>query len=926
MRVVLDIGSFSDAEEIGVLATTLPGLLRQARHPLLVPASGLAREGDARPCAIARCEAVGDLLARLHGDGLLRIVDDGSLAASSAAGELLGNLLRFELKHRITLITQNPECAAIARRNSCDGAIRHARRVRVLRVADGGLRPWPEAGDDTASAVIARHRGRPELRRLAADFALVADTSSLMLTPSLHTAQALGEDMPLGPRFFGEFLLPLMQQAGRRLIVPLRVCEELGKHAASPEQRVGMAARRALAVLDRYRRADCLQVCKDDEEIVGGGATFADPVLLQAASRFQHRKPLCFITQDRQLAQQLLASQRSDGKPLRVVRIVERKPGQLSDWQFAKDAAAAPPRCPKPAATSTGASQRVRTGSGGFRQAAGPAAAPVRPFRASAALVAGEDRILDISVLPGSGQTVVSTRLGRLVLGAPIASGGEGCVYETDREGVVCKIYQPGRATSLRRAKLELMLSRELSLPGVCWPIDTACNDAGEFVGYLMPRASGKLLRLCAFDKASLQRHFPAWRREHLATLAITVLEAVLRLHRLNVLIGDINPRNILIESEHKVWLIDMDSVQVEGYPCPVGEVLYTPARHQGRNFGSFLRTREDEAFALATLLFQILLPGKAPYAAQGGDDMAENIRERRFPYEKDSDIRPPSGTWQFIWSNLSYALRDGFQRVFLHDERLSVEQWIALLDRYRDDIRRGARSNEPFPTRPWVPANDVVQVECETCPPGARLHEAGRRHIERLHSEGKTFRCTQCNVAHRLARLHDTREVRCAAASSPNCQGHYQVRAEEFARLRAEGRLPCCRECRGPAKARPAQPGKPVDRIRAGARPAASPRPQRHRPQSGPSPQAQAAPCFVATATYRSQTAEPVVFLRAYRDRVLAGSPAGRAFIAGYYRGGPWLAALVDCLPVLRPLSRALLDRLVARLRRRHPDLSVTP
>lgn len=62
---------------------------------------------------------------------------------------------------------------------------------------------------------------------------------------------------------------------------------------------------------------------------------------------------------------------------------------------------------------------------------------------------------------------------------------------------------------------------------------------------------------------------------------------------------------------------------------------------------------------------------------------------------------------------------------------------------------------------------------------------------------------------------------------------------------------------------------------------------------------------CFVATAAF-GEGAPELAVLRRFRDRVLARSAGGRAFIAWYYREGPALAAVVRRRPGLRRATRA--------------------
>jgi hypothetical protein len=100
------------------------------------------------------------------------------------------------------------------------------------------------------------------------------------------------------------------------------------------------------------------------------------------------------------------------------------------------------------------------------------------------------------------------------------------------------------------------------------------------------------------------------------------------------------------------------------------------------------------------------------------------------------------------------------------------------------------------------------------------------------------------------------------------------------------------------------------------------------------PVPHAQkpAGPCFVVTATMGSETAFPVVTLRAFRDEILTTWGPGREFVRWYARHGPTLANLIRDSITLRALTfvivvapSAAVAWLTLRLRRRHHRLSST-
>ena len=77
---------------------------------------------------------------------------------------------------------------------------------------------------------------------------------------------------------------------------------------------------------------------------------------------------------------------------------------------------------------------------------------------------------------------------------------------------------------------------------------------------------------------------------------------------------------------------------------------------------------------------------------------------------------------------------------------------------------------------------------------------------------------------------------------------------------------------------------------------------------------QAPSSPCFVASAVYGNDAPE-TNFLRAWRDRVLTPSLAGRIFVRIYYCLSPPLANLVRKNRTLTHLTRVLLDSLLKML-----------
>ncbi|MBF0201027.1 MAG: zinc-ribbon domain containing protein [Desulfamplus sp.] len=310
------------------------------------------------------------------------------------------------------------------------------------------------------------------------------------------------------------------------------------------------------------------------------------------------------------------------------------------------------------------------------------------------------------TALPDKGDVVIVKGHGRQRLSHPIGEGGEGRIFLTDC-GLACKIYKKERLTEKRYEKLSLMVKKKISIPGVCWPLGLVFTRGKEFAGYAMPAADGKPMQKCMFVKPLLEKNFPHWRRLNLVRLSIKWLETIAALHRCNILVGDVNPLNFLIASDQDIYFVDTDSYQIDDFPCPVGMVNFTAPEIQGRDFSTFLRTLEHEYFAVATLLFMILLPGKSPYSHQGGGNPLDNIKKMHFPYPvgEDSKKKTPEGPWRFIWSHLPYKVKRAFYDCFVHQKRVPPAKWLELMDKYRYALENnyldpGGESEKLFPGR----------------------------------------------------------------------------------------------------------------------------------------------------------------------------------------------------------------------------------
>ena len=277
----------------------------------------------------------------------------------------------------------------------------------------------------------------------------------------------------------------------------------------------------------------------------------------------------------------------------------------------------------------------------------------------------------------------------------PLYSGGEADLFALPGDPTrLAKIFR-NLSDAERTRRVEAMLKYPFSLSpskfgGIAWPEDILRNPTtGEFVGYVMPRIyQGKPIRGVWSPGTSA---FRPYQLRFTIGWAIAWLLAEMEKANLEIILTDINPENVLVDSQNKAWLIDLDSAQLK-LPAgnvlrsPVGTFEFLPPRLQGKNLREVDRSRSDESFAAAILFFKLLMRGFHPFSgsavdiAQDKPELADRIRDGIFVYSsKCKTFLPPQEAPEYAL--LPEPIRDLFDRAFVdgHDYPLlrpSARQW----------------------------------------------------------------------------------------------------------------------------------------------------------------------------------------------------------------------------------------------------------
>ncbi len=257
--------------------------------------------------------------------------------------------------------------------------------------------------------------------------------------------------------------------------------------------------------------------------------------------------------------------------------------------------------------------------------------------------------------------------------------------------------------------------------------------------------------------------------------LAVTILKTIGSLHRLNVLVGDVNLSNIRIVSPDEAYLVDCDSVQVANLPCPVGHEMYTAPEIRGRDFSTFLRSKSSENHAVAALIFMLLMPDEDLDESGKYRLGARRISSDPFLLDYPGFHRGEPLTLcrrARIWSHLPDDLKSAFGRTFdsrgsLHAEadRLGVAGWILRLNAYRERLLDGTLlADDPL-------ANEIYPKTGRKILPPARpaCVVCGRPHDE---TDGRNGVCSACiSIAERVLARTTVRAAGTPAPSAPKSE-----------------------------------------------------------------------------------------------------------------------------------------------------------
>jgi hypothetical protein len=279
---------------------------------------------------------------------------------------------------------------------------------------------------------------------------------------------------------------------------------------------------------------------------------------------------------------------------------------------------------------------------------------------------------------------------------ALLGQGGEAEVYDLG-DGRVCKWWKPpehpdfdglpdAQATAARRlaeqpAKLRALPGRLPAAVVAPSGLALAGKRSTQLAGYVMPKVAGVALH--AYGE-------PKWRREHpvdgadVVAALLALRDAIAALHACNVVIGDCNDLNVLVDGT-RVHLIDVDSYQFGGFACAMFSERFIDPRLCDAAQLAPVRPHDADSdwFAFAVMAFRTLL-GVGPWGgvhqvAAGAARTCAARALRRLSVYAAGVVYPRAARPLAI---LPDELTDAFRAIFERDQRGPFPR--ALLERLR--------------------------------------------------------------------------------------------------------------------------------------------------------------------------------------------------------------------------------------------------
>jgi ankyrin repeat protein len=284
---------------------------------------------------------------------------------------------------------------------------------------------------------------------------------------------------------------------------------------------------------------------------------------------------------------------------------------------------------------------------------------------------------------------------------AALASGADGSIHHVkDQPELIAKCYHNPDKDPLRLNKIQAMLEAPPDLPDIyhrehryvqiAWPMGWLESPKGRFVGYVMPKVETSKavpLEVLISKKSRQSAGLPeSWGFR--VSAAKNLASIIAELHRHGHHVIDLKPINLNVYTDYfYIAVLDCDGFSVKGkngkrYPAhQFSDGYIAPDVMQKMLYPNQLGEEQDR-FALAVILFQLMNQGLHPYQgvpAKGAllpNTNSERIERNLYAYGRKPNRLISPSPWS-IHDFLDNETRTLFDRAFTSIlDRPSAAEW----------------------------------------------------------------------------------------------------------------------------------------------------------------------------------------------------------------------------------------------------------
>lgn len=311
---------------------------------------------------------------------------------------------------------------------------------------------------------------------------------------------------------------------------------------------------------------------------------------------------------------------------------------------------------------------------------------------------------------------VFSSKHEKIILADDVySSGGEGEIHKivsgpSRLKNNCAKIYYQKKRTSDCEKKIRYMVANPPAIINgkgfmIGWPIDVVIDSSGNFIGFFMNLAYPDSKNLIFLTSTRLSKKLESvWHYKYDRSVGekalISRLELIyniaIPIHFLHstgkYVLKDFKPENVLITSDGRVSIVDLDSVQISDgrqmlFPGSAATPNYMPPEFYNQKVGksySSLLDRSWDLFALGVVFYQLLF-GLHPYVVtpyikqdDNSNEIYQNISQNLFPFGPNGKQIESYPKLHEQFKNIPKPLQDLFIRSFSNNTstRPGADEW----------------------------------------------------------------------------------------------------------------------------------------------------------------------------------------------------------------------------------------------------------